>query len=37
MSAVPAPIRILLALLLPALLVPVFPELAYPVFVMKVH
>src|SRR5438445_9920503 len=36
MSAVPAPIRILLALLLPALLVPVFPELAYPVFVMKV-
>jgi len=30
------PIRILLALLLPALLVPVFPEVAYPVFVMKV-
>jgi branched-chain amino acid transport system permease protein len=36
MKAVPAPIRILLALLLPALLVPAFPELAYPVFVMKV-
>ena len=36
MKNIPTPIRILLALLLPALLVPVFPEIAYPVFVMKV-
>jgi branched-chain amino acid transport system permease protein len=33
---IPIPIRVLLVLLLPALLVPVFPEIAYPVFVMKV-
>lgn len=36
MKSIPTPVRILLALLIPALLVPVFPEIAYPVFVMKV-
>ena len=36
MNRISMPIRILLVLLLPALLVPVFPEIAYPVFVMKV-
>lgn len=36
MRNIPTPIRILLVLLLPALLVPVFPEITYPVFVMKV-
>ncbi|WP_295957618.1 branched-chain amino acid ABC transporter permease [Rhodoferax sp.] len=36
MKNIPTSIRILLVLLLPALLVPVFPEIAYPVFVMKV-
>lgn len=36
MKSIPMPIRILLVLLVPALLVPAFPEIAYPVFVMKV-
>ncbi len=36
MKQIPTPIRILLVLLLPALLVPAFPEIAYPVFIMKV-
>lgn len=35
-SAVPTSIRILGALLLPALLVPYFPEVIYPIFAMKV-
>jgi branched-chain amino acid transport system permease protein len=35
-SAIPTSIRILLVLLVPALLVPAFPEIAYPVFIMKV-
>lgn len=35
-SRIPMPVRILLGLLVPALLVPVFPQLLYPVFVMKV-
>lgn len=36
LANIPTPVRILLALLLPALLVPAFPEIAYPVFIMKV-
>ncbi|MGH8804947.1 MAG: branched-chain amino acid ABC transporter permease, partial [Polaromonas sp.] len=36
MKLIPMPIRILLVLLVPALLVPAFPEIAYPVFIMKV-
>ncbi len=36
MSFIPTPIRILLALLVPAVLVPLFPEIVYPVFIMKV-
>ncbi|MEO8387974.1 branched-chain amino acid ABC transporter permease [Polaromonas sp.] len=36
MKSIPMPIRILLVLLVPALLVPAFPEIAYPVFIMKV-
>ena len=36
MKNIPTPIRILLALLVPALFVPAFPEFAYPVFIMKV-
>lgn len=36
LANIPTPVRILLALLPPALLVPAFPEIAYPVFIMKV-
>lgn len=36
LSSIPTSIRILGVLLLPALLVPAFPEIAYPVFIMKV-
>ncbi len=36
MKRIPMPIRVLLALIVPALLVPVFPEIVYPVFIMKV-
>ena len=36
MKHIPMPVRILLLLLVPALLVPFFPEIAYPIFVMKV-
>jgi len=36
MKSIPTPVRILLALLVPALLVPAFPEIVYPVFMMKV-
>lgn len=36
LSTLPTSIRILVALLLPALLVPFFPEIVYPIFAMKV-
>lgn len=36
MKSIPNSIRILLLLLVPALLVPMFPEIVYPIFLMKV-
>ena len=36
MPRIPLSIRILALLLVPALLVPFFPQIVYPVFVMKV-
>jgi branched-chain amino acid transport system permease protein len=36
LSTIPTSIRILSVLLLPALLVPFFPEIVYPIFAMKV-
>ncbi len=35
-GSVPASVRVLAVLLLPALLVPFFPDVVYPIFVMKV-
>jgi len=34
--SIPMSVRILLVLLVPALLVPFFPQIAYPVFIMKI-
>jgi len=36
LKSIPVPIRILVFLMVPALLVPVFPQVIYPVFMMKV-